>query len=109
MPIRSIVVTDTYIEINRGDGPRRIDYTSIPGGAWNSARAAKAKDALQALLDTRTPRSSLPADDPAVLADPALPYFFWDGTDIVSRPAVVTAVELTGGTPPVRITLTRTW
>ena len=107
MPIRSLVVTDTYIELNRGDGPRRINFSDISGSTWNAARLNRARDLIQAQLDTRTLRTSLPLDDPDILVNPARPYFFWDSLDLVSRPATVTVVA-TGTAMPILVTTTTT-
>lgn len=50
---------------------------------------AAAQAALQAQLDVRTPRSSLPDDEPTKTVDPARPSFFWDGLDLVGRSVIV--------------------
>ena len=106
MPIRGpVVVTDTYLEFNKGDGTRRINFSDIQGTNWNAQRIERARAAIQSILDGRILRSGLSIDDPAFMVDPGLPWFFWDGLDLVSRPVAVT-VEATGGSPPIRLTFT---
>ena len=65
--------------------------SAMPANQRNNVAAvvAAAQQALQAALDVRTPRSSLPDDEPAKTVDPARPSFFWDGADIVARRVVV--------------------
>lgn len=71
---------------------------------------------LQQQIDIRYPRSDLwPGDpdlelddpnrepDPVFAADPATPRVFWDGSDVVERPAVVTvAWDGTAYVPTIR-------
>ncbi len=59
-------------------------------------------EVIQTLIDTRQRLNTLPTDDPDRLADPGLPYLFWDGpgqpgnTDLVSRPILCTFVSWDG-------------
>ena len=54
--------------------------------------AAKATQLLQAFLDVRIARSSLPAADPDKSVNPSRPDLFWDGTDLVGRAVLVQVV-----------------
>jgi len=51
---------------------------------------------LQAELDTRIPRSSLPDDEDTKFTDPAQPNFFWDGDDLVARSETITIEFIDG-------------
>ena len=91
MPVQSYYSTDTYLHINGvgKDGFVRVYYADVPGNSWNQNRLNKGIEALQNLIDQRTLRTDLPADDPARISDPARPDWFWEGSDIVARPVVV--------------------
>ncbi len=79
---KEVTVTDAQAMIvggpNRKNAPKRI--------------AAAMTVLLQIDIDVRYPQTDLHPDDPARLADPALPYMYWDGSDVVER---VTVVEVT--------------
>jgi len=77
------------------DGFIQVLYSEIPGNSWNQQRLNRFRDQGQLLIDERTLRTDLDPDDPARLADPALPNWFWDGTDIVARPYLLGTVTFT--------------
>ena len=66
--------------------------SAMPANQRNNVAAVveAVRKALQASLDVRIPRTSLPLDDPDLISDPARPDLFWDGTDIVGRSVLVT-------------------
>jgi len=72
-----------------------LEYANIPGNSWNTNRLKKYMDAVNSILEYRTPIASLPLDDPARISDPGLPRFFWDGTDIVSRSIAISEAYYT--------------
>ena len=74
----------------------RVLYADIPGNSWNANRLAKFVERAQQLIDFRQPLADLPADDPDKTTDPATPFLFWDGTDIVARSAVLENVSWDG-------------
>lgn len=79
---KEVSVTDAQVMIV--GGPRqKADPTRI---------AAAMTTLLQMQIDVRYPQTDLHPDDPVRLADPALPYMYWDGSDVVER---VTVVEVT--------------
>ena len=85
MPLRAVTITDTYVELNRGGRVFRFDYTSLPGGN-NARKAEAARQALQNWIDDRILLTGLPPDDPARIANPNLPYWFWGTADGVPSP-----------------------
>src|SRR5210317_2053738 len=75
-----------------GAGPSgvlEILYADIPGNSWNANRLAKFEERANQLLTKRQPIASLPDDDPDKTTDPARPDFFWDGSDLVARPVII--------------------
>ncbi len=80
--------------------PKEVTVTDaqaiITGGPKRKDDPTRIADAMITLLqldiDVRYPQTDLHPDDPARLADPALPYMYWDGSDVVER---VTVVEVT--------------
>ncbi len=100
MPVRRIIVTESFAEIDLGERRARVDYATIPGTGWSRARLDGLRDALQAAIDLRVARADLPDDDPDKAADPALgERLFWDGGDLVARAAVVESVAFDGAKP----------
>ena len=76
----------------------------VSGQATPAKIAAKLQEVLQAELDFRVSRSSLPDDEETKSVDPQRSNIFWDGNDIVSRSNIVT-VEYVDGMyiPTVRV------
>lgn len=113
MPVKSITVTDTYVEIDRGGDVLHFDFADFPPSAGtNEARQQHVIDHVQSWLDTRIKLKDLPADDPAKLADPGLPHFFWEGqggnAELVARPVIIENVVYDDTkTPPLSFQLTR--
>ena len=76
----------------------------VDGDAAPEKTAAKLQEILQAEIDFRVPRSSLPDDEETKKIDPALPNFFWDGDDIVARNNIITVSYVDGNyVPTVRV------
>ena len=80
MPIVGIRETDTYVEVNLGEGWQRYNYADIPGNSGNQ-RAGAAKKILQELYDVRTLKTDLPIDDPRRTVNPNQPWSFWGRAD----------------------------
>ncbi len=100
MPVRRIIVTESFAEIDLGERRARVDYTAIPGTGWSRARLDGLRDALQAAIDLRVARADLPDDDPDKAADPALgERLIWDGGDLVGRAADVESDAFDGAKP----------
>ncbi len=78
-----VTVTDAQVMIV-GSPAMKTDPTRI---------AAAMTALLQLQLDIRYPITDLDPDDPVRLADPATARVFWDGSDVVERPAVVTVTH----------------
>ena len=92
MPVRRITATESFAEIDLGERRAREDYATIPGAGWSRAGLDGLRDALQASIDPRVPRTALPGGDPDKAADPALgERLFRDGGDLVVRAAVADA------------------
>ena len=94
MPVRALTATDTYFEIDVGGRVLHFDYANFPPTTTGSqARVDHIIALAQKFLDTRIDLVDMPADDPAAIADPGLPNFFWevDGseTTLVAREAVI--------------------
>ena len=85
MPVRRVVVTSTYSEVDDGGVTRRVTYSSITGNTWTRQRLSRLVAAIQAGFDNVQPIADLPADDPDKTTDPARANVFWDGADIVYR------------------------
>lgn len=105
MPVHKIVADTNGIEIwpdsrlaNRKMRTETDIKTRLPvGDRENKAKIAELmKQELQVELDHRVPRSSMPPEDPAVIADPRRPDFFWDGDDLVARAVIVESVMWDG-------------
>ena len=77
---------------------------TVDGQTTTAKIAAKLQEVLQAEIDFRVPRSSLPDDEETKKTDPDRPNFFWDGDDIVARSNIIT-VEYVDGVyvPSVRV------
>jgi hypothetical protein len=111
MPIQSIVQlydgSDPPVEIGirlngvGKDGFMEILYADIPGNSWNQNRLDKFTLRAQDLIDVRIPLTDPQfmeegvIVDPAALVDPALPHFFWDKGDLVSRAVIISDVTFT--------------
>ncbi len=66
--------------------------------------AAEMQRLLQADMDTRVLRSTLPDDEETKKVDPARDNFFWDGDYIVARSNIITVVYIDGKyIPTVRV------
>ena len=104
MPLRSVSITDTYVELNRGGRTFRFNYADLPPG--NFARKAEAARAvLQNWIDDRILLTDLTLDDPARLVNPNLPHWFWGdangnpsavGPYLIGREVVVESVTWDG-------------
>lgn len=84
-----------------GAGPSgvvEILYNDIPGNSWNQNRLNKFAGKAQEFLDSRTPLTDLPIDDPDRTIDPALPNLFWDGSDLVCRMILLSDVRFEDNT-----------
>ncbi len=66
MPVRRIIVTESFAEIDLGERRARVDYATIPGAGWSRARLDGLRDALQVSIDLRAPRTGLGTWDPAI-------------------------------------------
>ena len=115
MPVKSITITDTYVELNDDGNILHFDFADFPPSAdTNEARQAHVVAHAQDWLDTRIPVKDLPADDPLAISDPALPYLFWEGTGgnkvVVVRNIVIENVNYDSSlVPPLSLTLRRIW
>lgn len=102
MPVHKIVSNSTTVQIwTDASGPRSIqDIIQLlidQGGAGNEDRVATAlKDLLQADLDVRQVRNTLPLDDPDRTSNPNRPDLFWDGNELVGRSVEVVSVTWNG-------------
>lgn len=111
MPVQSLEITDTYIEIARAGNVLRFEFASFPGGANTPGKRRDHIIAIvQSWLDTRQRLSDLPADDPDKTTDPARPDLFWEGqggnAELVARSIVIEGVEWNAAnSPPLRVTL----
>ena len=97
MPIRAISSLGDRVVLNIGGISREFLFSSLPPGS-RATKGVALKNLVQAFLDVRIPRASLPSDDPDKLADPARPGLFWDGADLVARPVLVVSVVWDGTT-----------
>lgn len=113
MPVKSITVTDTYVEINDGGNVLQFFFADFPPSVTNNEqRQQHIIAAAQAWLDTRIKVKDLPDDDPAKIADPGLPHFFWEGTggnkELVARSVLIENVVYDDTqTPPLSFNLRR--
>lgn len=95
MPVREIIVTQTYVEINDGDRILHFDFADFPPSAsTNETRIAHITNHVQTnFLDKRIKLKDLPADDPDKTTDPGLPWLFWEGqggnAELVARNVII--------------------
>jgi len=97
VPVRSVSSLGDRVVLNVGGTVFTVLFSSLPAGS-RATKGNALKLALQAFLDVRTPRASLPDDDPDKLVDPARAGLFWQGTDLVARPVLVVNVIWDGTT-----------
>ena len=115
MPVRSIEVTDTYVEIDKGGEVLHFDFADFPPSAGdNAARAAHVVEHVQSWLETRIRTKDLPDDEEYKDVDPGLPHFFHEGQggnkELVARSIVIENVTYDDTrTPPLIFTLRRIW
>lgn len=66
-------------------------------GSTSVEKAANLTAQIQADLDVRVARNTLPDDDPDKNTDPAQRDLFWDGRDLVARSVLVSVAPNRGG------------
>ena len=72
-------------------------YADIPGASWTAPRIAAAQQYVQDNIDVRVDRSTLHPDNWMIVdGDPALPWVFWDGADVVIRLLTFTDLAFDG-------------
>ncbi len=102
MPVHKIESTSTYVRLWMDSTSPRSDFDIVQmlidqGGAGNEAKVALViKDLMQADIDVRVKRNTMPSEDEARQANPNRPDFFWDKGDLVSRSVIVEDVVWDG-------------
>ena len=115
MPVRALIVTDTYVELDLGGNILHFDFADFPPSAsTNEVRQQHIIDQAQLWFDTRIKLKDLPADDPNKTTDPAMPHLFWEGTggnaELVSRNLVIENVVYDDtATPPLTFRVKQIW
>ena len=116
MPVKSMTVTDTYVEVDRGNGAvLHFDFADFPPSAdTNETRQAHIIAHVQDWLDYRVKLRNLEDGDPNKTIDPALPHLFWEGTggnaEIVQRNIVIENVTYDSAkAPPLEFSLRKLW
>lgn len=88
--LKSIELNQDGAVIEKANGEiLEITYADYPGIDLE-AKLPAVQSFLQDWYDVKIKRSTLPQDDPDRQSDPALPYKFWSGGDIVYRGTLVT-------------------
>ena len=95
--IHAMIQGTDQVEIRCGSNCSHIYLFSDLQGGTPEDRAADLQSKIEAELDTRTPLSSLPDDDPDKTMDPAQPKQFWDGDDLIGKSIEVTVSPLGDG------------
>lgn len=96
MPVKSITVTDLYVEIDRGGDVVHLDFADIPPGTPQS-KIDHVTNHVQSWLDHAVLVSDLPDGAQGKDVDPGLPHLFWRGNganrELVARHVVIEDVQ----------------
>lgn len=90
-----VMTIDRASDGNGFKTPRGEDLTvavirgRIGGNPTQKEIADRMQADLQAEIDLRVRRSTLPDDEETKSIDPAQPHIFWDGADLVTRNNIV--------------------
>ena len=77
---------------------KTVYWDDIPGNGWPPVRLDRLRDKINAdYLTTRTPLSSFPPEDDLGSVDPAQPYLYHDGSDLVQVHYVCKDIQYNGG------------
>jgi len=101
MPMTSYKGGTNFIDMLRG-GTTVTFNDDVMGVGTKEELAAAFIPFLQDQVDFRQKLNTLANDDPARIADPGLPWFFWDGpgqpgnTDLVARADIIDNVVWDG-------------